>query len=108
MLNSPTIGSTAHTIETRLGALPKRSALWAAAARALGAHDRDPVVRNPDWLAEAFLGPHERQLLCDNPVLRALEDDYNNAPYEASSAARYMLQRTKFCDAHLIDAYAQG
>jgi hypothetical protein len=40
-----------------------------AAARALGARDRDPRVRNPDWLAERLIGPEERAMLGPLAVL---------------------------------------
>src|SRR5262245_23547253 len=41
---------------------PSKTSLGSTAGRAIGAHDYDPTVRNPDWLAEQFLGPAERAL----------------------------------------------
>ena len=42
---------------------PSRTSILVAAARALGARDLDPRVRNPDWLAERLIGPEERAML---------------------------------------------
>jgi hypothetical protein len=36
--------------------LPSKTAVWAAAARALGSRNPDPKQRNPDYLAIKFLG----------------------------------------------------
>src|SRR4051812_31980345 len=58
--------------------LPSKTAVWAMAARALGAMDPDPALRNPDYLAIKFLGPRERALLSDYP-LDALDLDYGAA-----------------------------
>ena len=80
---------------------PKLTPLWSLAARALGAHDPDPSVRNPDWLAEPFLGAVERELLDGNPVMAALDRDYRDASIDARTAVAYMLQRTRFVDEHL-------
>src|SRR5262249_46688266 len=41
------------------------TAVWAAAARAVGAKNPNPKERNPDYLAIRFLGPRERALLPD-------------------------------------------
>ena len=49
------------------------------AGRAVGSHDFDPAVRNPDWLAERLLGPDERALLNDSPMIKALDLDYRQA-----------------------------
>src|SRR5437899_518346 len=80
---------------------PKLTPLWSLAARALGARDPDPTVRNPDWLAEPFIGPIERKLLDGNAVMAALDRDYRDASIEARTAIAYMLQRTRFVDEHL-------
>src|SRR5207253_3098638 len=54
-------------------AQPSRTSILVAAARAFGAHDPDPSVRNPDWLAERFVGPDELELLGDHPMRAALQ-----------------------------------
>jgi hypothetical protein len=50
-----------------------------AAARAFGAREPDPSVRNPDHLAERFLGPVERELISEHPIAAALNQDYERA-----------------------------
>src|SRR5262245_11099121 len=48
--------------------LPSKTAVYIAAARAIGARNPDDKQRNPDYLAIKFLGPRERMLLPDYPV----------------------------------------
>ena len=51
------------TFEAAEPGLPSKTAVYVAAARALGSKDPDPQRRNPDYLAIKFLGPRERALL---------------------------------------------
>lgn len=88
---------------------PSKTAVWAAAGRAVGAKHPDSRQRNPDYLAIRFLGPRERALLLDYP-LEALDLDY-----EASMAQLgYRLAvdvhtfRTKAFDVALLDALKDG
>ena len=73
--------------------LPSRTAVMTAAARAIGTYDPDPSVRNPDWLAEHFLGPTERRLLDGTPWLNGLAQDYRELTSRSSrgvnSTARF-------------------
>src|SRR5215467_8802160 len=63
---------------------PSKTSISAAARRALAARDYDPTVRNPDWLAEVFLGPMERKMLAGDQAIKALERDYREAIKEQS------------------------
>jgi methyltransferase (TIGR00027 family) len=73
------------------------------AARAIGSHDPDPSVRNPDWLAEQFLGPDERAILADMPLILALGQPYGKALKDpvAAFAVPSQIVRTRFIDEHL-------
>jgi hypothetical protein len=51
---------------------PSRTSISSAARRALAARDYDPSVRNPDWLAEVFLGPTERKMIAGDLVMKNL------------------------------------
>lgn len=44
---------------------PSRTAIGAGVGRAIGAKNPNPEFRNPDFLAEKFLGPRERALITD-------------------------------------------
>ena len=80
------------------------------AARAIGARDSDPTVRNPDWLAERFLGPEERTLIPDHPVITGLGKDYREAMKEPETRARVLMVniRTRYIDQRMQDAVAAG
>ena len=72
-------GSLDSRSETSLKSVaPSRTAMITAAARAIATHDPDPSVRNPDWLAEHFLGTTERKLLAGTPWSDALDYDYRD------------------------------
>ena len=43
--------------------MPSKTAVFAAAARAVGSKNPDLAERNPDYLAIKFLGPRERALM---------------------------------------------
>jgi hypothetical protein len=70
---------------------PSKTSVWVLAARAIGARDSDPRVRNPDWLAERFLGPEERALIPDHPVIAGLDKDYREAMKEPETRARVLM-----------------
>ena len=90
--------------------LPSKTAVMTTAARAIGTYDPDPSVRNPDWLAEHFLGPTERRLLDGTPWLNGLAQDYRELSRipEVEPVVRYLLVRTKFIDERLIRAVEGG
>jgi hypothetical protein len=71
---------------------PSVTALLAAANRANGARNPDASMRNPDYLAEKFLGPDERAILekAAPEVARTLNRDFE--------AAVQSLERGGFAD----------
>ena len=86
-----------------------RTCIYVAAARAIGARDPDPTVRNPDHLAERLLGDPDA-LDVDHPVVRALALPYDEAMSqpEVVNIVRMMMIRTRFIDAALERAVAAG
>lgn len=86
-----------------------KTAIWVAAARAIGAREADPAVRNPDSLAEKFLGD-PAQLEVDHPVVDALGKSYQTSmqEIEVASMVRAMTERTWFIDQALERAVARG
>lgn len=86
-----------------------KTAIWVAAARAIGAREPDPVVRNPDSLAELLLGDPS-QLGLNHPVIDALGQSYEAAmqEIEVASMVRAMTERTRFIDQALERAVSQG
>ena len=101
------LGSIARAVEP---GLPSRTAVWAAAARAVGAKNPDPGKRNPDYLAVKFVGPRERALL----------PDYDMAALDSASFDEAMRRvgfklpvtshayRTRAFDQALLDAIRVG
>jgi methyltransferase (TIGR00027 family) len=89
---------------------PSRTSIMVAAARAFGAREPDPSVRNPDYLAERLLGPAERELIREHPIAAALEGDYQNArqDMQVAGTANLMLVRTRFIDEHLLRSLERG
>jgi len=89
---------------------PSKTSVWVLAARAIGAHDPDPTVRNPDWLAEQFLGPAERALIPENVVMQGVGKDYREAMKEPETRARVLMTniRTHFIDRRMLQAVRQG
>lgn len=89
---------------------PSKTSVWVLAARAVGAHDPDPTVRNPDWLAERFLGPEERALIPDNVVIQGVSKDYREAMKDPETRARVLMVniRTRFIDWRMLDAVTAG
>jgi methyltransferase (TIGR00027 family) len=90
--------------------MPSKTSIGAAVARAVGSHDPDPSIRNPDWLAERLLGPAERALLAGQPMQNALEQDYRKAMQrpEVAGLVHALLVRTRFIDERLEHAVRAG
>jgi methyltransferase (TIGR00027 family) len=89
---------------------PSKTCLYVAAGRALGAREPDESIRNPDYLAERLLGPEERALVAEQPVVQALELDFAEARknIEALSSAIMMIIRTRFIEERLAHAIRDG
>jgi methyltransferase (TIGR00027 family) len=86
-----------------------KTAIWVAAARAIGAREPDPAVRNPDHLAEALLGDPallDREI----PIVEFLAGSYAAAmqEIEVAGTVRAMAERTRFIDRALERALADG
>jgi methyltransferase (TIGR00027 family) len=86
-----------------------KTAVWVAAARAIGAREPDPSVRNPDDLASALLG-EPSQLHVVHPIVTALGASYDEAmqDLETVGLVRAMIIRTRFIDEALERAIAAG
>lgn len=86
-----------------------KTAIWVAAARAIGAKEPDPAIRNPDSAAERLLGDPS-QLDLDHPIIDALSKPYETAmqELEVASTVRAMTERTRFIDEALERAVSQG
>lgn len=99
-------GTTFKAVEP---GLPSKTAVYVTAARAVGAKDPDPQLRNPDYLAIKFLGPRERAVLPDLPM-DALDLDFDRAMKQlgGSLPVAVMTYRTKRFDAALLDALQDG
>jgi methyltransferase (TIGR00027 family) len=99
----------ATTLQAVEPGLPSKTAVWAAAARALGSKNPDPIERNPDYLAIKFLGPRERAILPDYP-LNALDLDYQSAMRQLADKVPVVSHgfRTRAFDAAMLDALAAG
>jgi methyltransferase (TIGR00027 family) len=85
-----------------------KTAIWVAAARAIGAREADPAIRNPDHLAEPLLGD-TAQLGLAHPVVDALGMSYEAGmqEIEVASMVRAMTERTRFIDQALERAVSQ-
>ena len=96
---SPSISPRPHGIS--------KTAIWVAAARAIGAREPDPNARNPDRMAEALLGDPAR-LELQHPIVDALNSSYEQAmqDFELSGLVRAMTERTRFIDEALERAIA--
>jgi methyltransferase (TIGR00027 family) len=99
-------GTTFKAVEP---GLPSKTAVYVTAARALGAKDPDPQLRNPDYLAIKLLGPRERAVLPDLPM-DALDLDFDSAVRQLGVhlPVAVMTYRTKRFDAALLDAVQNG
>lgn len=92
-------------------ALPSRTAVWAAAGRAVGARVSDPRWQNPDRLAEKLLGSAELALLGeDHALAKALRGELpkEQPNRELMAASATMVIRTRFIDQHLHEAVNSG
>ena len=89
---------------------PSKTSIMMGALRAFASHDPDPAVRNPDWLAEQFIGPRERALIADHPSIKALSLPYDEGMKLPSVAVigRIALLRTRFIDDQLKAAVDGG
>jgi len=89
---------------------PSKTCLYVAAGRALGAREPDKSIRNPDYLAERLLGPEERALVNDQPVVQALELNFAEARKnpEALSSAVMMIIRTRYIEERMEQAIRDG
>ena len=96
------LGSAFKAVEP---GLPSKTAVYIAAARAIGSKNPDPQLRNPDYLAIKFLGPRERAVLPDYPM-DALDLDFAAAMERIGHSKNIAVQvfRTKAFDAALVDA----
>jgi methyltransferase (TIGR00027 family) len=85
-----------------------KTAIWVAAARAIGAREPDPAIRNPDRFAEALLG-EPSDLILKHPMIDALSKPYGEAmqDIEIASTVRAMTERTRFIDQALERAGSQ-
>ena len=98
-----------HDPPTARPANISRTAVWVAAARAIGAREPDPSVRNPDDLAAALLGDPS-QLFVVHPIVTALNASYDEAMQDLETAGmvRAMIIRTRFIDEALKRSIAAG
>jgi methyltransferase (TIGR00027 family) len=78
--------------------------------RAIGSREPDERVRNPDYLAGELIGPEERALFGDHPLVAAMDKPYEEASqeWEVLMAARLMIPRTRFIDSRLQEAIKDG
>ena len=76
----------------------------------MGAREPDESIRNPDYLAERLLGPQERAMIAEQPVVQALEMDFAEARQniEALSSAIMMIIRTRFIEERLVREIHDG
>jgi len=90
-------------------AVVSRTAVWVAAARAMGAREPDDTVRNPDYLAELLLGDLS-QYDVDVPIIDALAGSYAEAMRDPETAGmvRTMIVRSRFIDDALEAAIEDG
>lgn len=87
---------------------PSRTSIMVAAARAVGARESDPDVRNPDWLAERILGPEELGLIHEHPLSRALDSQETTPDFQVIGTAMMMIVRTRYIDEKLQRAIQNG
>lgn len=87
-----------------------RTSVLVAAARAFGSREPDPMVRNPDYLAEKLIRPEDLQLITDHPLQAAFSQPYGEAiqSFGVLGITWMILIRTRFIDAALQEAVARG
>jgi methyltransferase (TIGR00027 family) len=88
--------------------LPSKTSIWIATARAIGAKNPDPALRNPDHLAIKFVGPRERAVLADQYPMNALDLDFEEALKRIPAPVTSLVGRTKYVDAALVEALQDG
>ena len=99
------VGTTFKAVEQGTAS---KTAVYVAAARAVGSKHPDPQLRNPDYLAIKFLGPRERALLPEMQ-LDALDLDFDGAMKGISGyIVEVLTYRTKAFDSALLDALRDG
>lgn len=86
-----------------------KTAIWVAAARAVGAREPDKKTKNPDHLAAKLLGD-PATLGLQHPVIDAFQMSYEQAMqnFEVANLVRAMIVRTRFIGEALQRAVAQG
>ncbi|MGH9353787.1 MAG: class I SAM-dependent methyltransferase, partial [Terriglobia bacterium] len=90
-------------------AILSRTSIMVAAARAVGARESDPTVRNPDWLAERLIGPGELELIQEHPVSKAFGEMQEPAQdFQVAGTAMMMIVRTRYIDEKLERAVRNG
>ena len=67
-------------------ALPSRTSILTAAARAFGSREPDASVRNPDWVADRLISPAELALIAEHPISKALDQDFQKAIFAYQKA----------------------
>jgi methyltransferase (TIGR00027 family) len=91
-------------------AMPSRTCLLVAAARAFGSREPDESLRNPDLLADQLIGPAELALISGHPLSKMREREYADAIQDPAIVffVWAMLARTRFIDDALRRAVENG
>ena len=76
-----------------------------AALRAAGAHERNPDIRNPDYLAERFIGSGQRLVVKIAPLRAASLSIFDRA---LPGLYWFLTARTKYFDAVLLQEVQAG
>jgi hypothetical protein len=87
---------------------PSVTSLIVTCQRALLSRHPDPLLRNPDNLAEKFLGPEERDLIKDTPCAKALEMDAEKGMNLLMGRGLQVLVRTRHTDALFEESLRKG
>jgi methyltransferase (TIGR00027 family) len=91
-------------------AMPSRTSILVAAARAFGSRDPDESLRNSDLLADKFIGPAELALISEHPLSKMREREYADASQDPAIVflVWFILARTRFIDEKLRRAVENG
>jgi methyltransferase (TIGR00027 family) len=91
-------------------AVPSRTSVLVAAARAFGSREPDEAVRNPDFLADCLLTASELALIEGHPLSEMAHISYAEGSQDPAMfmIVWLLLARTKFIDEKLRDAVADG
>jgi methyltransferase (TIGR00027 family) len=90
--------------------MPSRTSILVAAARAFGSREPEECVRNPDALADLFIGPEELALIPEHAIHAWRDMDYADAS-QVRAIALYgalMLMRTRYIDDAMLRAAKAG